>query len=118
MQNFYCKVFNQTQPEYYGSNKSESTEGIAVDNVFLKQNCSKNIHSYQNCSIFHSFMSDGSSKYGVTTSSHTKKMLQWLLLKTYIDTTGNSVWEDIDGWLEKYICAAVIYLFLLLARDL
>ena len=60
-------------------------------------------------------MSDGSSKYGTTTSSHTKK-LQWLLKNTYIDTTGNSIREDIDGCLEQYIRAAFIYLCLLLAH--
>ena len=115
MKNVYCKTFNQNQPEYYGSNKPESTEGIAVDNVFLNKIVQTNIYSYQNCSIFHSFMSDGSSKYGTTTSSHTKK-LQWLLKNTYIDTNENYIWEDIDGFLEQYICAAVIYMFLLLAH--
>ena len=72
MKNVYCKTFNQNQPEYYGSNISESTEGIAVINVFLNNIVQTNIYSYQNCSIFHSFMSYGSSKYGATTSSHTK----------------------------------------------
>ena len=46
----------------------------------------------------------------------TQKMLQWLLKNTYLDTTGNSIWEDIYGFLEQYICAAVIYMFLLLAH--
>ena len=57
-------------------------------------------------------MPDGSSKYGATTSSQSKKMLQWLL-----KYTGNSIWDDIDGCLEQYIYVAVIYLFLLLAHD-
>ena len=74
MKIFYCKTFNQNQPEYYGSNKPESTEGIAVDNVFLNKIVQTNVFSYQNCSIFHLFMSYGSSKYGATTSSHTKNV--------------------------------------------
>ena len=85
MQNVYCKTFKQTQPEYYSSNISESTEGIAVDNVFLNKIVQTNIFSYQNCSIFHSFMSDGSSKYGATTSSHTKKCCNGYL-KTLLKT--------------------------------
>ena len=52
MQNVYCNTFNQNQPEYYGRNISESTEGIAVDNVFLNKIVQTNIYSYQNCSIF------------------------------------------------------------------
>ena len=115
---FTAMFFNHTQSEYYGNNQSAPNEGIAVNNVFLKQNCSKNsISSYQNCSIFHSFMSDGSSKYGATKSAHTKKLLQWLLKNTYIYTTRNSIWEDIYGCSEQYICATVLYLFLLLAHD-
>ena len=74
MQNVYCNTFNQTQPEYYSSNISESTEGIAVDNVFLNKIVQTNVFSYQNCSIFHLFMSYDSSKYGATTSSHTKNV--------------------------------------------
>ena len=70
---FPATFFNQNQSEYYGRNQSVSTEGIYVDNVFLKQKFSnKNISSYQYSSIFHSFVSDSSSKYGATTSAHQK----------------------------------------------
>ena len=37
---YLLQHFQPTQPEYYVSNKSESTEGIAVDNALSKKNCS------------------------------------------------------------------------------
>ena len=113
MKNVYCDTFNQTQPEYYGSNISESTEGIAVDNVFLKKIVQTNIYSYQNCSIFHSFMSDGSSKYVATTSSHTKKCCNGYLKQLY-----RHKWKFHLGrprWLLRtiHMCCCYLHVFII-----
>ena len=62
------------------------------------------------------YLPDDSKKYAATTTAHSKHLLQLLQQKNILHTSSSTIWENIDGCAEQYICANELYLLSILSH--
>ena len=111
---------NQIQSKYYGSNRSVSMEGVALEH--FKATLVDAVANPSNDDIiqavFHSFLSDDSAQDGATTATHTRQLLQKLLDSDIIKAGLSTLWESTDGCAEQYRSATALFLLSALAHAL
>ena len=60
--------------------------------------------------MFQYFLSDDIKKYSDTTIAHRKDFIALLKEQKLIMSSLSTIWENIDGCAEQYICATALYL--------
>ena len=59
------------------------------------------------CSVLQ-FFSDDSKQNAVTTTSHSKSLIELLKEQKVLMSTLSTIWGNTDGCAEKYICASAL----------
>ena len=102
---------HQIQSEYYGGNRSVSIEGIVLQHFSALpqtgiESPTKKTHVMQ-CFIH---FSGDSKQDAVTTSVHSKSLIELLKEQKVLMSTLSTIWGNTDGCAEQYRCASALYL--------
>ena len=65
--------------------------------------------------MFHFFSGD-SKQDAVTTTSHSKRVIELLKEQKLLLSTLSKIWENTDGCAEQYICSSALYLVSVLSQ--
>ena len=67
--------------------------------------------------LFRLFLSDDIKQDAVTITSHIKCIIEFLKQHRLMPNMLSTIWENIDGCDEHYICATALYLMSMLSQD-
>ena len=87
-------------------------EGISLEHLIAlpQTEISSSTKPFPRHAVFHYFLSDDRKQDAVTTTAHSKRLIEMFTEQKLLTSTLSTIWENTDGCAEQHRCASTLYL--------